>query len=411
MMCWYYTMNKMQMKLIITVFLTAVGTMYSAEASGPTDSWIARGQTVLEGLSTRVCEESRRTPDFDLKDADYGKLLAHQTIDAACDTDSLSLASERAVPGVHEKLGGLADGDLLGRLRLMDGYGIAVDLVAYASSGLAVGRILCYPDDGQPHSTVLHLHGGFGGIFQNPDGNMLETCVNWALLHHRTAFAPSYRGQDGGEGTMELCLGEADDVAAGATMLRSLEVTDPDRMGIVGGSTGGCVALRAGAKIPNLRAVVSYVPPADWKSLVEYHRNSFIPATERNCDGSTVAWDVGGTNMADVIDNAICGHPLYSNADYEARSTIPGVFNQTAPTLIISAESDNIVPLEQQLLYSILRQQLGNPVDIYVVDRCAAPSAPGVAFDAHVMVRDAFHALSPATISSGLIFLMDALDQ
>jgi len=399
------------MKLIFTIISIFLGSTHFLFAIEPTDSWESRGHTVLEGLKTRVCDESQLLTEIDPKNASYGSLLTHQTVNAACKTD---IPTRNLGPQLHtvpNKLAGQKDGDLLGRMRLMEGFGIAVDLVAYASSGLAVGGILCYPDDGNPHSTVLHLHGGFGGIFQNPDGNMLETCVNWALLHHRTAFAPSYRGQDGGEGSMELCLGEADDVAAGATMLRSMKVTDPDRLAVVGGSTGGCVALRAGPKIPNLRAVVSYVPPADWKSIVEYHRTSFTSAIETNCDGSTVVWDIGGTNMADVIDNAICGHPFCSDSDYEARSTIPGVFTQTAPTLIISAESDNIVPLEQHLLYSMLRQQLGNPVDVYVVDRCGAPSAPGVSFDAHVMVQDAYHSLSPATISSGLLFLMDALDR
>jgi len=399
------------MKLVIILFVGFLGSIQAAEAVLPNGSWQERGQTVLEELNARVCEASRNLPELDQKTASYGGLLAREALQAACETEAATTEFERFSNPADVKIASVGDGDLLAQMRLMTGYGIAVDLVAYSSSGLAVARVLCYPDDGQPHSTVLHLHGGLGGIFENPDGNMLETCVNWAMLHHRTAFAPSYRGQDGGEGTLEVCLGEADDVAAAATMLRTMTVTDPDRMAVVGGSTGGCVALRAGAKIPNLRAVVSYVPPADWKSLVEFHRTSFVPAIERLCDGTSVAWDVGGPTMANVLDNAICGHPICSDEDYVARSTIPGVFVQTAPTLIVSAEADNIVPLEQQILYSLLRDQLGNPIDIYVMDRCDAPSAPPIALDVHVMVSGAYHALSPATISSGLLFLMDALDR
>lgn len=399
------------MKLIFMVFAIFLGSIHSAVAVTPTDRWVERGYAVLEGLNTRVCLESRNQPLLDEKNASYGTILARDAFDAACENDPATPSFSPVPTDSIVKTTGTADGEIIAQARLMADFGIAVDLVAYSSSGLVVGGVLCYPDDGQPHSTVLHLHGGFGGIFDDAAGEMVVACVNWALLHNRTAFVPSFRGQDGGEGTMELCLGEADDVAAAATMVRGMKVTDPDRVAIVGGSTGGCVALRAGAKIPNLKAVVSYVPPADWKSLVEFHRTTYLPATERICDGSTVAWDVGGPVMADVIDNAICGHPFCSDEDYEARSTIPGVFTQTAPTLIISAEADNIVPLEQQILYSMLRQQLGNPVDIYVIDPCGSSSAPPIATDIHVMVTNAYHGLSPATISDGLLFLMDALDQ
>ena len=107
----------------------------------------------------------------------------------------------------------------------------------------------------------------------------------------------------------------------------------------------------------------------------------------------------------------ICGHPVCSDEDYQARSTIPGVYVQTAPTLIVSAEADNVVPFEQQILYSLFREELGNPIDIYVVDPCGAPAAPGLAFDSQIVVLDSYHALSPATISSGLLFLINALDQ
>ena len=398
------------MKLIFTFFVIFLCSVHSVVASAPPERWIGRGQSVLEGLNARMCQESRNQPLLDEKSASYGAILARDAFSSACEKDPLTASFSPDLPEASPKITGAADGDVIARSRLMADFGIAVDLVAYASSGLVVGGVLCYPDDGQPHSTVLHLHGGFGGIF-DPDGDMVVACVNWALLHDRTAFAPSFRGQDGGEGTMELCLGEADDVAAAAIMVRNLKVTDPDRLAVVGGSTGGCVALRAGAMIPNLKAVVSYVPPSDWKTLVDFHRTTYVPEIERTCDGGTVAWDVGGPVMADVIDNAICGHPFCSDEDYEARSTIPGVFVQTAPTLIISAEADNIVPLEQQILYSMLRQELGNPVDIYVVDPCGPSSAPPIATDVHVMVTDTYHGLSPATISDGLLFLMDALDR
>jgi hypothetical protein len=240
---------------------------------------------------------------------------------------------------------------------------------------------------------------------------MISTCIDWARLHGRTAFAPSLRGQDGGEGLPELCLGEAVDVASAALMLRSLRVTDPSRLAVVGGSVGGCVALKAGSLIPGLKAVVAFVPPTDWKRFVDFHRSrDYAHAVETLCDGSTRAWDVGGPELADTFDRLICGHPLCSPSDYDARSPIPNLLGQTAPTLIVSAGADNIVPLDQQMLWSLLRQELGNPVDMYVVDPCDPPGTPAPTRDAHVHVPGSFHLLSPNSISSGLLFLMHELD-
>jgi dipeptidyl aminopeptidase/acylaminoacyl peptidase len=305
----------------------------------------------------------------------------------------------------------LPDGTLVARQRLATVDQVALDLVAYASTGLVVGGLLAYPDDGLGHSTVIHVHGGLGGIFTNADGDMVQTCIDWVQRYGRTAFAPSLRGQDGGEGTPELCLGEADDIASAATLLRSLEVTLPDRIALVGGSTGGCFVLRAAPLIASLRAVVAFVPPTDWKGLVAYHRSSFVPATETLCDGGTRAWDVGGPALADVFDQMICGHIGCSDAEYDGRSPIPGVPFQTAPTLVVSAGSDNVVPLDQQVLYSVLRQSSGHPVDVYAVDRCDASGTPVSSMDPHIYVNGGYHLLSVGAVGSGFLFLMQELDR
>jgi dipeptidyl aminopeptidase/acylaminoacyl peptidase len=304
----------------------------------------------------------------------------------------------------------LPDGAVVQRQRLSRVDGIAMDLVSYASTGLTVGGLLCYPDDGQRRSAVIHIHGGLGGIFDDPAQSMVKTCIDWAQAHDRVAFAPSLRGQDGGEGRPELCLGEADDVASAALFLRSLDIVDPARLAVVGGSIGGCVALRGAAKIPNLKAVVAFVPPTDWKGLVQFHRTAWQPAVETRCDGTPYPWDVGGTALADVFDDMICGHPGCADAEYQARSPLNDLLTQSAPTLIESAELDNVVPLAQEVLWSILRQGAGHPVSIYVVDRCAAPGTPAPATDVLIHVPAAYHLLSDSAISSGLLFLMQELD-
>ena len=303
------------------------------------------------------------------------------------------------------------DGTLVGRQRLVTLGPVALDFVAYLSSGLVVGGLLCFVDDGQPRSTVIHLHGGFGGIFVNPDGgDTVGTCYRWAAQNGRTAFVPSFRGQDGGQGRPELCLGEADDVAAAAVFLRGLSVVDPDRLALVGGSMGACVALRAGTKIPNLRAVVAIAPPTDWKSLVTFHRTAYKPSVETRCDGSHLDWNTGGPPFADVVDGIICGHAGCSDDEYNRRSPIPDLVNATNPTLVLAAEADNLVPVQQQLLWSGLRQGMGNNVAVDVRERCSAVSAPPLARDALLYVPGAYHLMETGPLISGLVYLSDLLD-
>lgn len=316
------------------------------------------------------------------------------------------VAAVRAIPSALP-----GDGMLLGRQRLVTLGGVGIDFVAYLSSGLAVAGLLCFPDDGAPHPTVIHLHGGFGGIFTNPDGgDIVGTCFRWAAEHGRTAFVPSFRGQDGGQGQPELCLGEADDTAAAAILLRGLETTDPDRLALVGGSMGGCVALKAGVLIPNLRAVVAIAPPTDFASYVAYHRTSFAPATETRCDGTTVIWDTGGPDFADTLDAIICGHSGCSDADYALRSPLPAVASATNPTLVIAAGSDNLVPPLNQVLWSAFRNSVGGSVVVDVRDRCSAVAAPALAQDVLLYVPGGFHLLESDVLVSGLLYLTQLLD-
>jgi len=303
------------------------------------------------------------------------------------------------------------DGTLIDRQRLLTIGPVALDLVAYLSSGLIVGGLLCYPDDGEPHTTVLHLHGGLGGIFIDPDGgDIVGTCYSWAADHGRTSFVPSFRGQDGGQGEPELCLGEADDVVAAALLVRSLEVTDPDRVALVGGSMGGCVALRAGARIPDLRAVVAIAPPTDWKAMTEYHRNDFVPAVETRCDGSTLDWDTGGPEFADTLDDLICGHPVCSEAEYNARSPFAEIADVTNPTLVLVPGADNLVPVEQQVLWAALRNLYTGEVAVDVRDRCDPPAAPPLVQDALLFVPGGYHLLESGNVVSGLVWLTGLLD-
>ena len=284
--------------------------------------------------------------------------------------------SSRVIPaqGQSPGTGPANNGTVIARERLVGADGMAVDVVVYESEGLAIGGLLCYPSDGQRRSAVVHVPGALGGVFSSNE--IVQMCIDWARFHDRVAFAPSMRGNDGSEGEPELCQGEASDVAAAVVMVRSLDVVDPERVGLVGGSLGGCIALRASGLVPGLRAVVAYVPPTDWKAVVEFHRTRYQPATELTCEGGTRQWNIGGPALADTFDRLICGRIGCTEAEYNSRSPLESLLHQTAPTMIASAGADNIVPVDQQLLWSGLRQERGYPVDVHSVGSCIKSASP-----------------------------------
>jgi pimeloyl-ACP methyl ester carboxylesterase len=394
----------MMIRALFAAALIALSTGCSSSPHARSGSDIQiRGQHVLDGLWAGACA---------YVGADGGSADLDGQLQAACST----AAHGQAHPSVSAEINAstpivLPDGALLAREPFIQLKGAATELVVYASDGLAQGGILCYPDDGNRHSAIVHIHGGVEGLFPSPSEDMLRTCIDWAQLHARVAFVPSLRGEDGSEGRIELCLGEANDAAAAAALLRSLEMTDPQRLGIVGASIGGCVALRAASKIPNLRGVVAFVPPMSWQDFMDYHRNRWSPAVETTCDGRTVQWNIGGPTVADTMDQIICGHPHCSDADYDARSPLPQVAAQSAPTLIAAGGLDNVVPDNQPALWSIHREQGGHPVDKYVMGSCDPSFTPRPAMDAFIEVPTGFHTLSLGPVGTGLSFLLELLDQ
>lgn len=376
----------------LAILLLGSGTAADAEQR-------PRAAAVMTALARGGCVVAAK-PHF------VGRRAQALTLGSACDAPEERFAS--ATIRAQEQV--WPDGTVLGRARLAAAAGVALDIIAYASSGLAVGGLLCFPDDGARHSAVIHVPGGAGGVFAGVAGDMVATCINWAMRHGRTAFIPSLRGNDGGEGVPELCLGEGNDVVAAAVMLRGLEVTEAARLGLVGGSIGGCVVLRAAPFIRDLSAVVAYVPPLSWGDLIDYHRTRWQPRTAIDCNGASVDWSLGGPSFADALESIICGHAGCPESELLARSPLPFVDFQTAPVLIVSAEDDNIVPFEQQLLWSLFRQRTGHPVDVLVTDPCAPPGTPPLALDVHVVAARSFHLLPEGPVSTGLLFLMAHLD-
>lgn len=115
---------------------------------------------------------------------------------------------------------------------------------------------------------------------------------------------------------------------------------DPSRIGAIGGSAGGCMALLLGLKsdvVPPVRAVVALYPPTD------------LTARERN--------------------SMIFGHPFSTHPElYRAASPLLQVTKDFPPTLLLHGTADATVPHEQSQLLAARFAELGVPHELVLVE-------------------------------------------
>ncbi len=203
-------------------------------------------------------------------------------------------------------------------------------------------------DGGRPLPVVVLLHGGFWQAAYGFD----ETAPLAADLaaHGLAAWNLEFRrvGDGGGWPTT------FEDVAAGVDRLADLadEVgLDLDRVGVVGHSTGGHLALwtAARARLPDGRVGAGpRVRPAVAVSLAGVND---LRAAARQRLGPNAVEDLLGGPIEDVPERVRVAAPVAS---------LPlGV-----PQLLVHGEHDAGVPIEQSLAYARLAAVAGDPVEV-----------------------------------------------
>jgi dienelactone hydrolase len=147
---------------------------------------------------------------------------------------------------------------------------VIVEKVSYRSGGLKIWGQVCRPKAKGPHKALLYAHGGFSGI---ADGLGLAwnsgTCLTLAE-EGWVVIAPSYRGEDGSEGQIEICHGEVDDLLEMARIGFAQPYVDRARTVVFGGSHGGCITLRALQRGLKVQVAVDLFGPTDWASVYRY---------------------------------------------------------------------------------------------------------------------------------------------
>jgi dipeptidyl aminopeptidase/acylaminoacyl peptidase len=162
------------------------------------------------------------------------------------------------------------------------------------------------------------------------------------------ALALSMRGWRGSGGLDDCGLRQADDAVHALEWLAAQPQVNRERIGIVGTSQGGQVALLAGAKTNLLKAIVAHKPVTDidrWESTT---RHPGIPSyISRVCTP---------------------GSRLRSPVDHAARID--------APVLLIHGADDTRVPAEQSLLMKEALLVAGKHVELRMIEEATHSFGP-----------------------------------
>jgi dienelactone hydrolase len=198
---------------------------------------------------------------------------------------------------------------------------------------------------------VVVLHPGFLGD-DHGSGELARALARRGVF----TVMPTYRGQRRAldkrrsEGSIEFCSGEVDDAQEVIAWLRTREDVDPYRIGLVGMSHGGCIALRTAIREPRIRAVAVISAPVAAQKVVEHllaHPYQFFLY-----DGI----------LASQLMAYIGGSPELVPESYAVRSPLFLAGKLTMPLFILHGRADHLVPAEQACWLAQVLQRNGRQI-------------------------------------------------
>ncbi len=171
--------------------------------------------------------------------------------------------------------------------------------ILYTSQGLRIRGYLALPGElPEPAPAVIFNRGGSGERAALTPRTAAATVGLFAAWGY-VAIASQYRGVGGSEGTEEWGGADVDDALALIPLLERLPFVDSDRLGLVGGSRGGMMALQMLRRTTRFRAAVTIgaptmlhaLPPTDplYRTMLRYLPPGISPAAAA-AERSAVLW-------------------------------------------------------------------------------------------------------------------------
>ena len=142
-------------------------------------------------------------------------------------------------------------------------------------------------NNGEKYPAIIYLNGGFGGIGDSEFGWDEESPKNnyqGADAFKRDDFVlaiPSARGENANPGKYEMFYGEIEDLEEARKYVALLPYVDPNRIYLVGHSTGGTKAVLLSEYSKGFRAVFAMGAATELMSLEKYDYAGMNPPFDR----------------------------------------------------------------------------------------------------------------------------------
>jgi dipeptidyl aminopeptidase/acylaminoacyl peptidase len=208
--------------------------------------------------------------------------------------------------------------------------GLMLPATLYSPRGCNAGR----------KPAIVLLHGWLDKKATDPE---LEWYASLFAEEGYVVLVPLMRGWGGGQN--DCGLSQPADTVRMIEWLASQPGVDPDRIGIVGYSFGGQVALLTGALTPRVKEIISYAGPTDWASL-----NAQVP------------WPWHWASL----DALVPWYPKECRSDLDSRSPVSVASRIKAPVLLIQGDADTTVPPEQAEEMENALRTSGDSVQLYL---------------------------------------------
>ena len=202
---------------------------------------------------------------------------------------------------------------------------VSVEQIVYPSGKLSVrGRLYLPKQAPRPLPTVIFNHDGNDGISKSHH----KSCLRLASRGY-AVIAPSYRGEDNSQGTVEVAKGEVDDVLNLWNCFADLPEIDGQRIVLMGASHGALISLLAAGRQPQIKGLIFAYGVADIYSWWDYLK-------AHNMVGK------------DALTKRTYGNgPQDRPRSFAIRCGLSAVPKISAPTLILQGGLDKITPPQQ----------------------------------------------------------------
>jgi dipeptidyl aminopeptidase/acylaminoacyl peptidase len=255
--------------------------------------------------------------------------------------------------------------------------------VTFPSAGLRLSGVVHVPNGmrpGERRAAFIVLH-GFGSN-KTSSNTMQPTKVLGELGYVVFRFDMRGCGESEGEFGRVICLEQVEDTRSALSFLADHPAVDPERIGVIGSSFGGAVAVYTGGVDERVAAVVSNGGWGDGerkfrgqhKSTEEWGRFTNMLKEGREHRAKTgkslmvPRYDIVPipphlrNNLASNSIHSFPAETAHSMFDFRADDVVGGIAPR--PLLLLHAANDSVTPTEQSIE---LFKRAGQPTELHLI--------------------------------------------